>query len=665
MKRRVWVSSPAFYVIAAVMLIMASISWFYNTILFSVEMVLSIVAVAYVILATEHFKVHVTTAVKSAQKILSGEEYRSLQSFSMPVVVVGEAGDIIWANAAFLTVVSARHECRGENISQFISSKTVSQVIAENGANVAVGEKQYTVFATQTESSSILYFVDDTYYKQVNREYNEKRPIVAIISFDNREELALDTTASDDARLAAIAAEVETTLREWASVQMGGFLKKMSGGRFLVLTDEAHIALAMQRRFEILDTIRKIKLGEHRSATISIGVGRGALTIADSELWARQALEMALGRGGDQVAVKQKDDAYEFFGGLSKGIEKRDKVRTRVIAATLCDHINISDTVFIMGHKSSDLDSIGAAIGMWSAITKGLNRSAFIVVNRTQSLAKQLIDSMDTAYEDRKIFITPSEAMLMVNQKSMLIVVDTHSQDFIESVELLNAVNNVVIIDHHRMMVKHISNAVVFYHEPYASSTSEMVTELVQYISENALSRLEAEALLAGIMLDTKNFVFKTGVRTFEASAYLRRRGADTIEVKRMFSNTFGTYKAKYQLVSKAEIHGNWAIVCAEEEFTDIRIASAQAADELLSIQGVDASFVIFPTGDVINISARSLGDVNVQIVMEAIGGGGHLTMAGTQIEGKTIEQVHGELIELLNTMMPQVSSLPAASSEK
>jgi len=664
LKRRVWVSSPVFNVITAVMLIMASISWFYNRILFSVEMVLAIFAVVYVIVATEHFKVHVTTAVKSAQKILSGEEYRSLQAFSMPVVVVGEAGDVIWANTAFLSGVSAQHECRGESISQFISPLTVSQVMAESGTNVTVGEKQYTVYATRAESGSILYFVDDTYYKQIYREYNEKRPIVTIVSFDNREELALDSTASDDVRLAAIAAEVEATLRDWA-VQMGGFLKKMSGGRFFVLTDESHIAAAMQKRFEILDTIRKIKLGEHRSATISIGVGRGALSIADSELWARQALEMALGRGGDQVAVKQKDDAYEFFGGLSKGIEKRDKVRTRVIAATLCDHVNISDTVFIMGHKSSDLDSVGSAIGMWSAITKGLNRTAYIVVNRTQSLARTLIDSMDAASDGRKIFITPAEAMLMVTQKSMLIVVDTHSQDFIESVELLNAVNHVVIIDHHRMMVKHISNAVVFYHEPYASSTCEMVTELVQYISENTLSRLEAEALLAGIMLDTKSFVFKTGVRTFEASAYLRRRGADTIEVKRMFSNTFGTYKAKYQLVSKADIHGNWAIACADEEFPDIRIASAQAADELLSIQGVDASFVIYPTGDVINISARSLGDVNVQVVMEAIGGGGHLTMAGTQIEGQTMEQVHDKLIELLTTMMPQVSNLPAVANEK
>lgn len=660
MKRKVWVSSPVFYLITAVMLIMTGISWFFNRILFSVEMTLSLLSILAVMVASEHFKVHVTSAMKSAQKILSGEQYHSLQDFAIAVAVVGRSGDIIWANPAFLNGVCMKHESRGESILKYIYPKTLKQVLADSGVNVSVDGRQYTVYGTRTEKGCILYFVDDTYYKQIIREYNEKRPTVAIISFDNREELAMDAGGNDDAR---IAAEVDATLREWAQ-QMGGFLKKMSGGRFLMMTDEYHIAAAAEKRFEILDTIRKIKTSQQRSATISIGVGRGALTLSDSELWARQALDMALGRGGDQVAVHQKDEAYEFFGGLSKGVEKRDKVRTRVIAATLSDHVNISDTVFIMGHKSSDLDSVGSSIGIWSAVTKGLNKPAYLVINRAQSLAGPLIDSIDAASEGKKIFITPAEAVSMVTPKSMLIVADTHSQDFVESTELLNAVSRIVVIDHHRMMVKHISNAVIFYHEPYASSTSEMVTELVQYISESALTRLEAEALLAGIMLDTKNFVFKTGVRTFEASAYLRRRGADTIEVKRMFSNTIGTYKAKYRLVSGADIRHNFAITCAKEEFPDIRIASAQAADELLSIQGVDASFVIFPTSGVVNISARSLGDVNVQVIMEKMGGGGHLTMAGTQIENETVEEVRDRLVELLNNTIQQSGKLPTAEKQ-
>ncbi len=644
LKRKVWVSSPVFYIISVVMLIMASLSWFWNSYVFTSELVLSVISVIAVLLSTERFKVHVSTAVSSARKILSGEEYSALQEFTMAVAVVGAAGDIIWVNDAFLSQVSANRECRGENILKFIYPKTVNQIIEDNGSDITVGKRQFTAFASNTECGSIVYFIDDTYYKEINREYSESRPVVALACFDNREELARDCSPSEDTR---IASEVEGVLNDWA-LGMNGFLKRLSGSRYLILTDEAHTRDAMEKRFQILDTIRNIKAGERRSATISIGVARGASSLTQGEEWARKALDMALGRGGDQVAVKQKDDTYEFFGGLSKGVEKRDKVRTRVIAATLSDHIKNSENVLIMGHKYSDLDSVGSSIGLWSSITKGLKKQAYIVVNRTQSLASPLITSMEAESQGR-VFVSPLDALSMVSPKTILILVDTHSQDFVESPELLSAVPRIVVIDHHRMMVRHIENALVFYHEPYASSTSEMVAELIQYIGDSLLTQSEAEALLSGIMLDTKNFVLKTGVRTFEAAAYLRRRGADTVEVKRMFSDTIDTYKAKYHIVSSAELFGEYAITYAEKEFPDIRITSAQAADELLSIQGVNASFVIFPTGSVVNVSARSLGDVNVQVIMEALGGGGHLTMAGAQLSGVTVQQARERLVEILS----------------
>lgn len=628
------------------MLIMACISYFYNPILSYAEMALAVCSVVAVILLTEQFKAHVATAVKSAQKILSGDEYRALMDFTMPVAVVGEAGDIIWVNSAFTAKVGGKHECRGENILKFIYPKTVNQIMGNSGTDITVGDRDFTVFAAKTEYGSILYFIDDTYYKEINREYIEQRPVVMIACFDNREELARDSSGSEDTR---IASEVESALINWAQ-NMNGFFKKLSGARYLILADEAHLREAMGKRFEILDTIRGIKAGERRSATISIGVGRGADSLMEAEEWARKALDMALGRGGDQVAVKQKDDTYEFFGGLSKGVEKRDKVRTRVIAATLSDHIKNSDNVLIMGHKYSDLDSVGAAVGLWSAVTKSLKKPAFVVLNRSQTLASPLVASMDATGQD--VFRSPMDAMALVNPKTMLIVVDTHSQDFVESAELLNAIPRVVVIDHHRMMVKHVENALVFYHEPYASSTSEMVAELVQYIGDNTLGQTEAEGLLSGIMLDTKNFVLKTGVRTFEAAAYLRRRGADTVEVKRMFSDTIDTYKAKYQIVSGAEILNECAIASADREFPDIRITSAQAADELLSIQGVNASFVLFPTGNVVNVSARSLGEINVQLIMEALGGGGHLTMAGAQLSGMTVQQAREKLISVIQDTM-------------
>lgn len=415
----------------------------------------------------------------------------------------------------------------------------------------------------------------------------------------------------------------------------------------MVVMEERHLRAFMEKKFEILDDIRNIKLDERRYATISIGIGRAGNSMRECEFWARNALEMALGRGGDQVAIKQ-GDAYEFFGGMSKGVEKRDKVRTRVIASTLSDHIKDSDHVFIMGHQFSDLDCVGAAVGMWSAITKGQERPASVVINRRQTLASSLVESIENS-GNGGMFLSPDQAEGMLTDRSLLIIVDTHSPSFVESASLYEKCKRVVVIDHHRMMVNHIEGAVVFYHEPYASSASEMVTELAQYLGENSLNRLEAEALLAGIMLDTKNFVLKTGVRTFEAAAFLRRKGADTVEVKRMFSDSIDTYKAKYQMVSGAEIFNSCAIACADENCPDVRVASAQAADELLGIQGVNASFVMYPTQGVVNISARSLGAVNVQVIMEALGGGGHQTMAGAQLPGVTMEEAREKLVGLIS----------------
>ena len=475
-----------------------------------------------------------------------------------------------------------------------------------------------------------------------------------------------EASGSEDAR---INSEVETTLNNWAH-SMGGFLQKSAGGsRFLLLTDEKNIMEAKKKRFEVLDHIRNIKTADNRSATISVGIGRGASNFAESELWARQALDMALGRGGDQVAIKQESDDYEFFGGLSKGVEKRDKVRTRVIAASLSDHIKASDVVLVMGHKYSDLDAIGSAIGMWSAAAKGLKKTAYVVVNRSQTLASSLIEST-AGYPGRRrpgnFYSAVAEAITLVTPKTLLIVTDTHSPDFVESQDLLSAVNRVVVIDDHRMMVKHITNAIVFYHEPYASSASEMVAELVQYIGNNTLGRVEAEALMAGIMRCTSGAaVMKCGVRTFEAASYLRRRGADTVQVKRLFSDTIDTYKAKFRLVSAAEVYGNCAIACAQEETDNIRVVAAQAADELLAIQGVVVSFVVFPSGDHVNISARSLGDVNVQLIMEALGGGGHLTMAGTQLSDISVKEAKARLLEVLKETLPLATKFPSVNTSR
>ncbi len=307
MKKKVWVASPICFVLAAAMLIMALISWFTgHKMVFFIEAVVAVVAILAIAIVHIRFQSYVYTSVKAAKKVLFGKEYDALEQFTMPMAIVGEAGDIVWANAAFLESAGRARDCRGENVMKFLYPHTIQQVVAAKGTDVTIGDRQFTAFASKTEQGHILCLVDDTYYKAINREYVEKHPVVALAHFDNREELARDSSGSEDAR---IASEVEQVLTEWAQ-SMGGFLRRLSGGRFLILTDEIHIRQAMEKRFEVLDKIREIKAGERRSATVSIGVARGAESLQEAEQWARKALEMALGRGGDQVAVKQKNDTY-------------------------------------------------------------------------------------------------------------------------------------------------------------------------------------------------------------------------------------------------------------------------------------------------------------------------------------------------------------------
>ena len=650
-KRRIWTTSPVYYAMAAAMLVMACLSFRQNKVLFAVELTVAVLAAVAVVVTDLHYRVHIQTALRAARRVLSAEEERDFDQFPLPVAVLGNMGDIVWTNARFRGLFTEDTDGRGDNIAAYIYPKTLRQILSESGTAVTFGDREFTAYGLRSGSGSVVYFVDDTYYKQIHREYRERRTVVAWISFDNREEMTRDADGSEDSR---ITSEVEAVLRDWGTNTMGGFLRRMTNGRYLLVTDEQHVEEAKAKRFAVLDSVRAIKGENNMSATVSIGIGRGAETAAKSEMHARHALDMALGRGGDQVAVRMQGGTYEFFGGLSKGVEKRDKVRTRVIAATLSDHIKSSDRVFIMGHTNSDLDSVGSAVGMWAAVTKGLECRANIVIDRGRSLATSLIHTFEhqTEYED--MFITPQEAMDLCTQRSLLIVVDTHSMTFVESQEVLKAIPRVVVIDHHRMMVTHIKNAIIFYHEPYASSASEMVAELVQYINSGALNKREATALLAGIMLDTKNFVLKTGVRTFEASAFLRRQGADTVAVKKLFSDTLDTYKQKAQLVSGAEIYKGCAIAASTWEVEDLRIVAAQAADELLSILGVRASFVIYRSGSDVNISGRSLGDVNVQLILEGFGGGGHFTMAGAQVKNATVSEVRRALMRALDTKLAE-----------
>ncbi len=638
---------PQTLVFSVVLVLMGITARRYDRHVFIFDLCLAGIAAIIIIFSDLKYHYYVNKVVRDAARGIKGIDHTYLEKFSVPVVISGKQGDILWYNASFKRKLSKGRECAGDKIDGYIANIDMETLLLNSGTDAFLEGRRYTILATEITYGYVLFFIDDTDYKTAADLYHDTRPVVASVNLDNRDVFERNIT-DDNVNQAMI--KTETLIKKWCT-SMEAVYVRSGTGRYKIIMDEKHLRIAMDTKFKLLEDIRSIRISEYSNeTTISMGVGKGASTLLQSEQWSLTALDLALGRGGDQVAIKTGDD-YEFFGGVAQGVEKHEKVQARVIAKALADEIAQADNIFIMGHQSSDLDAVGSAVGMWSVITKTFPNKTNIVINKETSLAKIFLDNfIEHGYA--YAFMTPEQARKKVNDKTLLIVVDTHSPTFVDDPELYKLCRNVVVIDHHRMMVNHIDNASVFFHDPFASSASEMVTELVQYINSDALSRPEAEALLAGIMLDTKNFVLRTGVRTFEAAAFLKRKGADTVEVKRLFSDSLHTYKTKSRLVSEAEIYNNSAIACTDDtmnEDKDIRMTAAQAADELLTIQDVQASYVIYKSLDNMCVSARSLGDVNVQLVMEKLGGGGHQTMAGANLGKITKDAAREKLVDAIN----------------
>ena len=471
-------------------------------------------------------------------------------------------------------------------------------------------------------------------------------PVVMLIKIDSFEELFSSSLESETAH---VTVQIDRLLEDFIA-ETTGILRKQSKDRFWAVVEERHIAKLVESKVKLLDKAREIQVNDRMNVTLSIGVGRTARTISESEDYAKQALEMAQGRGGDQAAIKTSS-GFEFYGGVSKGIERSNKVKARIVANRLIQLVENSDRVYIMGHKFSDLDSVGSSVGLACAV-RNLGYTAHVVVDSLASLSNQLIDKIKAAEDNKNsLFMPPSDAVDSITHNSLLIITDTHNPLMLESSELHQRAKQVVIIDHHRKTVNYIDNSIIFYHEPYASSASEMVTEILGYFGNaGRITALQAEALLAGIMLDTKNFTIKTGVRTFEAAAFLRKLGADTVNVKGLFANSIESYRQRAALVSRAEIYKRCAIASTTVFSPDRRLIAPQAADELLGIENVDASFVYYrSSNDEIYISGRSLGAMNVQIVMEYLGGGGHQTMAGAQLKNTTVEETGVKVKEAID----------------
>lgn len=637
-KRLSRILEPGFGMYFIVFLVFACLSAFFSVYLAVFELIVCGVLYAYYMVTMRRRRREMLQYLETVSGNVDTESQQTLTDFPLPISVcmIG-TGQIVWCNDLFNDVYDMRDSLFEQTLSDIIPGFDNSWLLekkAKYPTEVKVGDKYYTVFGSMVRpadgSTSVLitlYWIDSTEMVSLRHEYEESRTVVSIISIDNYEELVKNASDSEKATLLAA---VDNRIGEWAK-NLHGVLRKYDRDKYIFVIEERNLAAITQDKFSVLDSVRSIISREGINATLSIGIGRDGRTLEEKYEFAALALEMALSRGGDQTVIKNRF-AFEFFGGVTKEVEKRTKVKSRVMANALGQLMRDSSQVFVMGHQNSDIDAVGAAIGVVCA-ARSRGKQVHIILRRDHTLAQPLLDKIDASGEYKDVFVEPEQAETLIDTNSLMIVVDTNRPDFVEAPELLHKCRRVAVIDHHRRAADYIENCAVNMHEPSASSACELVSELLQYMVPNqTISRIEADALLAGIHLDTKGFSIKAGVRTFEAAAYLRRAGADMTAVKRMFQNSFDEYMQRERVISRARSTAG-GIVVAVADFQTSRPIAAQAADELLNIIGVRASIVAFPLGEDIIVSARSMGSVNVQVIAEMLGGGGSLTAAGAQLK--------------------------------
>ena len=573
----------------------------------------------------------------------------------MPMMVFNpENDDVLWANDLFTDLPGVGKdifESRVRDVVEGFETHWILEGKSEFPGLFTWNGRRYRIFGCLSRPEgtghmgvlATTYWMDVTDLEHMRTTLAETRPVVAIIMIDNYEDLM---SACPEGKRSAVRAAVEEKMDQWRGGS-GALLMKSDRDRYLMVLDEARYEKFAAGRFSVLDDVRTVQAGEGVYATLSIGVGREAADFEALYKNAGLALEMALSRGGDQAVVKDQMN-FEFYGGRAKTTEKRTKVKSRVMANALGDLMDDTEHVYVMGHKYADMDTLGAAAGI-CAIARKRGKAARIVLDMENNSVGPMLRKLRALPEYKDVFIGGGDAFLRVQPDTLLVVVDTNRPESVESEPLLESCNRVAVIDHHRRSSSYIEKMALNFHEPYASSASELVTELLGYLLETGdLLKPEAEALLAGIVLDTKNFTNRTGGRTFEAAAYLRRAGADTQDVQRMFQSDLESMIDRYAIIRRAVLYREDLAIAAIDEPCE-RVTAAKAADELLTLSGVQASFVFYPKDDGVYISARSLGEVNVQVIVEALGGGGNSTSAGGQLPGVTVEQVCQKLQEAID----------------
>ena len=573
--------------------------------------------------------------------------------FPMALVRMGD-GDMIWANNAFMDLSGFREKMHKQNITDLLPDFTMDWILSgkrEYPSDVTVNGRRYRIYGSAIRADdpsgtmlAALYFTDLTDLYQIRDEYVRSRPVVSIILIDNYEELTKNLTESATSNLNASLNEAITA---WAE-DYHGLLRRMERNRYLLIFEKRDLQDAINNKFSILEQMHSVTNPSGVAASISFGLGVDGSTFEESYEFAALAVEMSLSRGGDQAVIKDRLN-FNFYGGRSKEVDQRSKVRSRVTANSLMELIAKSGDVYIMGHKNADMDAVGAALGVMCLCRKQ-GKKAYIVLDLENNASERLIEEIRAVPEYEDVIVSGQDALLRCDRNSILIVVDTNRPDQVECRPLLEAISKVSVIDHHRRAADYISPVVVNFHEPYASSASELVTELLQYAVEKGdVLPIESKGLLAGIFLDTKSFNVRSGERTFEAAAFLRRLGADTIEVKKLLQSDFQNTVARYKIIQSATVYRDEIAIVALDHGVS-RPMAAQAADELLNITGFQASFVLYPDDQHrVVISARSIGEANVQVILEALGGGGNAATAGAQLKDSTVAEALERLKESID----------------
>ena len=572
----------------------------------------------------------------------------------LPIMVFRpDTGEVIWSNEDFLQLAGVREHLFEMKVDDAVPHFPTSWLLEGKSRcpdRVEMNGRRFQVYGSLQRAKgrsaqglvATTYWVDVTESDSLRERYSATRPVMALIQVDNYDDLM---KACPDTQRSAILAQIDEKLGQWT--EGVGVLVKTQRDHYLFLFEEEHFEHFAAEKFAVLDSIRAVKVAEGLNPTLSIGVGKDADSIAELYKGANLSLEMALSRGGDQAVVRTRQD-FSFYGGRTKTAEKRTKVKSRVMANALGELMEDAKQIYIMGHSYADMDALGAAAGLM-CIARKRRRKAQIIIDQDNNAAQLVLAQLRKLPEYAGAFVDKQEAFLRLQPGTLLIVVDTNRPDFVEAPQVLESCNRVAVIDHHRRAASYIENAALNFHEPYASSASELVTELLQYLCEpSEVLREEAEALLAGIVLDTKHFALRTGGRTFEAAAFLRRAGADTTDVQRYFQNDLDDVVKRYDILRRAEILPSGIAVAAIPEDGVDRVAAAQAADELLTLRGVKASFVLCRKGAGVILSGRSLGEVNVQVILEALGGGGNSTTAGGQIAEGDVAEVRARLLDVI-----------------